>query len=116
MCWTAGFDILYALQDIQFDRANGLHSIPARFGVQRALVLARGLHVLTVALLAAVGVAAHGGWLYATGTAVAALLLAFEHTLVNADDVSRVDKAFFSVNMALSSVFFAFVLAERLTR
>jgi 4-hydroxybenzoate polyprenyltransferase len=115
-CWTAGFDILYALQDIQFDRANGLHSIPARFGVQRALVLARGLHVLTVALLAAVGVAAHGGWLYATGTAVAALLLAFEHTLVNADDVSRVDKAFFSVNMALSSVFFAFVLAERLTR
>jgi 4-hydroxybenzoate polyprenyltransferase len=116
MCWTAGFDILYALQDIEFDRANGLHSIPAHLGVPRALVLARALHVLTVALLAAVGVAARGGWLYAAGTTVAAALLAYEHTLVNTDDVSRVDKAFFTVNMALSAVFFAFVLAERLTR
>jgi 4-hydroxybenzoate polyprenyltransferase len=116
MCWTAGFDILYALQDIEFDRANGLYSVPAQLGVRRSLVLARTLHALTVALLAAVGVATRGGWLYVAGTAVAAALLTYEHTLVNADDVSRVDKAFFAVNMALSSVFFGFVLAERLTR
>jgi len=114
MCWTGGFDILYALQDIDFDRANGLHSLPAKVGAQRALTIARGLHVATVALLALVGYGAAQGWLYLAGVAVAAALLVFEHSLVHADDVSRVDKAFFTVNMALSSAFFAFVLAQRI--
>ncbi|HVT40593.1 MAG TPA: 4-hydroxybenzoate octaprenyltransferase [Gemmatimonadaceae bacterium] len=116
MCWTAGFDILYALQDIDFDRAHSLHSIPAQFGVSRALILARTSHVLTVAFLAAVGIATGGGRLYVAGVVAAAALLTYEHTLMNARDVSRVDKAFFTVNMALSSVFFAFVLAERLSQ
>ncbi len=114
MCWTGGFDILYALQDIDFDRANDLHSLPAKVGAHRSLAIARGLHALTVLLLALVGFAAGEGMLYGAGVAVAAGLLVFEHTLVHADDVSKVDKAFFTVNMALSSTFFAFVLAQRL--
>lgn len=116
MCWTGGFDILYALQDIEFDRANGLYSLPAKVGAPRALFIARVLHALTVALLALVGVAADEGAVYFAGVAVAAGLLVFEHTLVHADDVSKVDKAFFTVNMALSSTFFAFVLAQRFWR
>jgi 4-hydroxybenzoate polyprenyltransferase len=116
MCWTGGFDILYALQDIDFDRANGLHSLPAKVGAEQSLVIARGLHVATVALLALVGYAAGEGVLYDVGVGVAAALLVFEHSLVHAEDVSRVDKAFFTVNMALSSTFFAFVLAQRLWR
>ena len=114
MCWTGGFDILYALQDIDFDRANDLHSLPAKVGAQRALTIARGLHVMTVAMLALVGYGAGQGFLYDAGVAVAGALLVFEHSLVHADDVSRVDKAFFTVNMALSSAFFAFVLAQRI--
>jgi 4-hydroxybenzoate polyprenyltransferase len=114
MCWTGGFDILYALQDIDFDRANGLHSLPAKVGAQESLVIARGLHVLTIVMLALVGYAAGEGILYNVGVGVAAALLVFEHSLVHADDVSRVDKAFFTVNMALSATFFAFVLAQRI--
>jgi 4-hydroxybenzoate polyprenyltransferase len=114
MCWTGGFDILYALQDIDFDRANGLHSLPAKVGAKESLVIARALHVMTVVLLAAVGYGAGEGTLYDIGLAVAAALLVFEHSLVHADDVSKVDKAFFTVNMALSATFFAFVLAQRL--
>ena len=116
MCWTAGFDVLYALQDIAFDRASGLHSLPAALGAERALRVARVLHATTVVLLAAVGVATGGGVLFAIGALVAALLLVYEHTLVRPDDLTHVSRAFFTVNMALSSVFFAFVLAERLLR
>jgi 4-hydroxybenzoate polyprenyltransferase len=116
MCWTGGFDILYALQDIDFDRANGLHSLPAKVGAERSLDIARALHVGTIALLALVGYGAGEGVLYDVGVGVAAALLVFEHSLVHADDVSKVDKAFFTVNMALSSTFFAFVLAQRIWR
>lgn len=116
MTWTGGFDILYALQDIEFDRAHGLHSVPAKLGAHRALLVARVLHVGTVLHLAAVGYATGAGLLYGVGVVVAAGMLAFEHTLVSADDVTKVDQAFFTVNMALSSTFFAFVLVERLTR
>ena len=114
MCWTGGFDILYALQDIEFDRANGLHSLPAKVGAHRSLEIARFLHVGTIALLILVGYAAGEGILYDVGVGVSAALLVFEHSLVHADDVSKVDKAFFTVNMALSSTFFVFVLAQRL--
>ena len=116
MTWTGGFDILYALQDIEFDRANGLHSVPATLGAHRAVLVARVLHVGTVLHLAAVGYVTGAGVLYGVGVVVAAGMLAFEHTLVSAEDVTKVDKAFFTVNMALSTTFFAFVLAERLTR
>ncbi len=92
--WVAGFDILYACQDLEFDRANGLRSIPVRFGVGRSLVMARWLHAGTVATMAAVALAAPlGGW-YLAGVGGVAALLAWEQSLVRADDLSRVKQAF----------------------
>ena len=92
--WVAGFDILYACQDLEFDRAQGLRSIPARFGVRVSLGIARWLHLVTVAALAAVAlVTPLGGW-YLAGVAGVALLLAYEQSLVRPDDLSRVKEAF----------------------
>ena len=114
--WVAGFDIFYALQDVSFDRANALHSVPVAFGEQGALTVARALHAVTVLALAAVGVATAAGWLYAIGVAVPAVLLLYEHSLVRVGDLSRLDAAFFTMNGIISIAFFAFVLAERLLR
>lgn len=114
--WTAGFDILYALQDEEFDRAEHLHSIPVVFGRRGALAIARGLHGLTVMSLAAVGTAVPVGWLYAAGVCVAAGLLLYEHSLVRGDDLSKLDAAFFTMNGVISLTFFGFVLAERLVQ
>jgi len=92
--WVAGFDILYACQDMEFDRAQGLHSIPARFGVRRALSISRWLHLGTVAALASVAlVTPLGGW-YVAGVVGVALLLTYEQSLVRVDDLSRVKQAF----------------------
>ncbi len=92
--WVAGFDIFYACQDLEFDRAQGLRSIPARFGVRASLGIARWLHLFTVAALAAVAlVAPLGGW-YLAGVIGVALLLAYEQSLVRPDDLSRVKQAF----------------------
>jgi 4-hydroxybenzoate polyprenyltransferase len=113
MSWAGGFDIFYALQDTEFDREQGLHSVPARMGVPRALAIARGLHALTVVALAFVGVAVQAGAVYFAGVVMAALILAWEHSLVSADDQSRLDAAFFNMNGILSVTFFLFVLAER---
>jgi 4-hydroxybenzoate polyprenyltransferase len=113
MTWVGGFDVLYALQDVAFDRANGLFSLPAALGEARALTVARVLHLGTVLLLALVGWAVGGGVLFAAGVAVVALLLAYEHSLVRADDLSKLDAAFFTMNGVISITFFAFVLAER---
>ena len=82
-------------------------------GVPRALTVARVLHATTVAALAAAGLGAHAGWLYFAGVAVAAAILAYEHSLVSAEDQSRLDAAFFGMNGILSVTFFVFVLAER---
>ncbi|MEO5579097.1 MAG: UbiA-like polyprenyltransferase [Gemmatimonadaceae bacterium] len=112
--WVGGFDILYALQDIDFDRSQELHSLPAALGERRALNFARALHVVTVAMLAAAGMAAGTGWLYAAGVAIAAVLLLYEHSLVKPGDLSRLDAAFFTMNGVISITFFAFVIAERL--
>ncbi|MBM64438.1 MAG: 4-hydroxybenzoate octaprenyltransferase [Acidobacteria bacterium] len=92
--WVAGFDIFYACQDLEFDRANGLQSIPARFGVQRSLIIARCLHVVTVLALAAVVLVVPLGWVYLAGVTGVALLLIYEQSLVRADDLSRVKQAF----------------------
>ncbi|MDZ7632406.1 MAG: UbiA-like polyprenyltransferase [Gemmatimonadaceae bacterium] len=113
MTWSGGFDILYALQDVEFDRTNGLFSLPAALGAPRALHVARLLHVGTVLLLALVGWATGGGPLYALGVAVVALLLAYEHSLVKPDDLSKLDAAFFTMNGVISISFFTFVLLER---
>ncbi|MEM6568136.1 MAG: UbiA-like polyprenyltransferase [Planctomycetota bacterium] len=96
--WVAGFDLIYACQDADFDRARGLHSIPARFGVASALRLSRALHVVTVLALVGVALRADLGAVFWISTAVAAGLLAWEQSLVRADDLSRVDVAFFTVN------------------
>jgi len=114
--WVGGFDILYALQDVSFDRENGLYSVPAAFGEANALGIARVLHLTTVAGLALAGVGAAAGVLYFAGVLVAGLLLLYEHSLVRADDFSRLDAAFFTMNGVISIVFLGFVFTERLLR
>ncbi|HET6703140.1 MAG TPA: UbiA-like polyprenyltransferase [Gemmatimonadaceae bacterium] len=116
MMWVAGFDVLYALQDVAFDRQTGLHSIPAAVGEARALMVARFLHAGTVIALGAVGVAVGAGWVYWVGVAVVAALLLYEHSLVRPGDLSRLDAAFFTMNGIISIAFFGFVLVERLVQ
>jgi len=114
--WGAGFDMLYALQDEEFDRRHGLHSVPAAMGQGRAIGLARLMHLTTVAALVVVGLATRGGALYFAGVVVAALLLAYEHSLVKPGDLSKLDAAFFTMNGVISILFFLFVLGERVLR
>jgi 4-hydroxybenzoate polyprenyltransferase len=112
--WVAGFDLLYALFDIEIDRAQGLHSWATRFGERGAFNGARALHVATVALLAAVGLGLSVGWWYWLGVACVGVLLAYEHSLVRPGDLRRLDAAFFTMNGVISVAFFAFVLADAL--
>lgn len=112
--WIAGFDLIYACQDVEFDRRAGLHSFPARFGVAAALRAAQLCHLLTVAAFVLLGLQAELGWLYWTGVAVAAGLFVYEHSLVSPDDLSRLDVAFFNVNGYIAVIFFAAVLGGRL--
>jgi 4-hydroxybenzoate polyprenyltransferase len=114
--WGGGFDVFYALADEQFDRANGLHSIPVALGQVRAIRIARALHLTTIAALTAVGLATGGGAIYAIGVVVAAVLLLYEHSLVKPGDLSRLGAAFFTMNGVISILFFAFVLCERMVR
>jgi 4-hydroxybenzoate polyprenyltransferase len=100
--WVGGFDVIYACQDVEFDRSARLRSIPARFGVGRALKLAAFSHLLTVVCLAALWWTAGLGPLFAIGVAAVAILLAYEHSLVRPDDLTRVNMAFFNVNAVIS--------------
>jgi 4-hydroxybenzoate polyprenyltransferase len=108
--WVAGFDTIYACQDVEFDRREGLRSIPARFGVPAALGLARAFHVLAVGAMAAVGVAAGLHPVYWAGVAVIAAVLLWEHRLVRADDLSKIGVAFFNANGLISVLYFGVVL------
>jgi 4-hydroxybenzoate polyprenyltransferase len=110
--WVAGFDLLYALFDLDVDRAQGLHSFPSRFGVRKTFAAARLCHAGTVALLLLAGVGLPVGALYWLGVAAVAALLAYEHGLVSPDDTSRLDTAFFTLNGVISLTFFTFVLAD----
>ena len=110
--WIAGFDVIYALLDIDFDRAHDIHSIPARFGEARALWFTRALHVAAVALLAGAGVAAEAGALYFAGVAVCAAVLLYENAIVRPGDTSRVQAAFAQSNGLLAVVFLVFTVAE----
>jgi 4-hydroxybenzoate polyprenyltransferase len=92
--WVGGFDVLYACQDLDVDRREGLRSIPVKFGVPASLAISRGLHVVTVVALAGVGVLAGMGWIYLAGVGLVAVLLAYEQSLVHADDLSQVKRAF----------------------
>jgi 4-hydroxybenzoate polyprenyltransferase len=109
--WVAGFDMIYACQDVAFDREHGLHSVPARFGVRTALVASAVLHGLTVALLASLPVLAPLGWAYGLGVLLITGVLAYEHWIVRPDDLSRINKAFFDLNGYVSLLFLAFVAA-----
>ncbi|MEZ5351613.1 MAG: UbiA-like polyprenyltransferase [Bryobacteraceae bacterium] len=110
--WTAGFDIIYACQDFEFDRSEGLSSIPAALGLSNALLLARFLHLLMIVCLAALWASFAMGWLAAAGVALVAGLLLYEHSLVSASDFSRVDAAFFTVNGWVSMLFLVFWAAD----
>ncbi|MDQ6769381.1 MAG: putative 4-hydroxybenzoate polyprenyltransferase [Gemmatimonadota bacterium] len=114
--WVGGFDILYALQDVSFDRENGLYSVPSTFGEANALGITRVLHLTTVLALAVAGLGAGAGTLYFAGVLIAGALLLYEHSLVKADDFSRLDAAFFTMNGVISIVFLGFVFTERLLR
>jgi 4-hydroxybenzoate polyprenyltransferase len=111
LAWVAGFDIIYACQDVDFDRGEGLHSLPARLGIGRSLLLARTLHATAVACLAVVYRLAPLHPLYLAGVGLVAVLLVYEHSLVRADDLSRVDAAFFTVNGWISAGYFLFTVA-----
>jgi len=110
--WVAGFDLFYALFDVEVDRRQGLHSWATRFGVADVFRGARGLHALTVAALVAAGLGLSVGWLYWAGVAVVGALLAYEHAIVRPDDLRRLDAAFFTMNGVISIAFFVFVLLD----
>jgi len=110
--WVAGFDLFYALFDVDVDREQGLHSWATRFGERGAFAGARTLHLATIVLLAAAGAGLHAGLLYWVGVGIVAALLGYEHTLVRPGDLRRLDAAFFTMNGVISVAFFAFVLAD----
>lgn len=117
LLWVTGFDVLYACQDTDFDRAAGLHSIPARLGVRRSLRLAAGLHALMLACLVGLGLASLAlGAVYFVGLAAVAMLLVVEHWLVRPDDLSRVNAAFFQVNGVISVGLLLVVLVQLAVR
>jgi len=106
--WVGGFDVLYACQDVDFDKAAGLYSIPKRFGVARALLIARAMHIVMVGLLAWLAWSFGLGWLAWAGIAVVTVLLIYEHSLVKHDDLSKINAAFFTVNGYISLLFLLF--------
>jgi len=112
--WVAGFDVLYSLQDVGFDRDNRLRSIPARLGVPGALVVSALLHVVTVGCLFGTGLLLERGLPYMAGVVLVGTLLGYEHAIVKPSDLSRIDKAFFDLNGYVSVGFFACVLADQL--
>jgi 4-hydroxybenzoate polyprenyltransferase len=115
-CWVGGFDVLYACQDIDFDREYGLNSIPQAYGVGRALALSRLLHLTMLAMLVWLVVLFGLGKLAIAGVLAVALLLAYEHSLVSARDLSKLNAAFFTMNGVISVIFFAFVAADLLLK
>ncbi len=114
MFWLAGFDILYSLQDMEFDRKAGLHSIPQAFGVRKSLMIARFFHVAMVSFLLLIPLTIQVGVLYYIGVLVCAALLLYEHSLVGEEDLSRINIAFFNVNGTLSFLFMLFIILDTL--
>jgi len=106
LLWTAGFDVLYACQDYEVDRAQGLHSIPAKFGIDRALWISRGLHALAFLSLTWLYLLAGLGPLALAGVVITGALLLYQHRLVRADDLSRLNAAFFTTNAFVSVILF----------
>jgi 4-hydroxybenzoate polyprenyltransferase len=114
--WVGGFDVLYACQDYEFDRQSGLHSIPRYIGIDGALAVARGFHVVMLLLLIALVIVFGLGKIAIAGVVAVALLLTYEHTLISPHDLSKLNAAFFTMNGVISIVFFAFIAADLLLR
>ena len=114
--WVAGFDVLYACQDFDFDRQTGLHSIPRHLGIVRAFWVARAFHVIMLGLLVALLWSFGLGKVAGAGVLVVAALLAYEHSLVSSDDLSKLNAAFFTMNGMISVLFLAFVAGDLLLR
>ncbi|SRR5258708_32610853 len=114
--WVGGFDVIYACQDIDFDRQNALNSVPQAYGVGRALFVARALHLLMLGLLGLLVPVFGLGKIAVVGVVAVALLLAYEHSLVSATDLSKLNAAFFTMNGVIAVVFFVFVAADLLVR
>jgi len=114
--WVAGFDVLYACQDYEFDRASNLHSLPRYVGIPTALWIARLFHLFMIGLLISLPLAFGLGTLAIVGVMAVAILLAYEHSLVSPRDLSKLNAAFFTMNGVISVVFFVFVAADLLFR
>jgi len=112
--WVAGFDIFYALQDFEFDRDRGLHSIPARLGIPRAILVGKLFHGVMIGLLALLPLGVPLGGIYYLGLLVISGLIVYEHNLVKPDDLSRLDAAFFNMNGYISVTIFLFTLVDAL--
>jgi 4-hydroxybenzoate polyprenyltransferase len=106
--WVGGFDVLYACQDVEFDKTEGLYSIPKKFGVARALLIARAMHIAMLGLLVWLAVSLGLGWPAWVGIGVVAALLAYEHSLVKPNDLTKMNAAFFAVNGYISLLFLVF--------
>jgi 4-hydroxybenzoate polyprenyltransferase len=111
-CWIGGFDLIYACQDAEVDRRIGVRSVPARFGVRAALWASSATHAVAFGLLLWFGVLAGNGWLWYFGLAVTAGVFSYEHLIVRENDLSRVNRAFFTANGFVALVLFAFALAD----
>ncbi len=112
LLWTAGFDIIYACQDVNFDRKHGLHSIPARIGIRWALWISSALHVVAVVLLFVIPLLAELGLFYYIGVGIVVLIFIYEHAIVKPNDLSRVNLAFFTLNGMISLVLMALSIAD----
>jgi 4-hydroxybenzoate polyprenyltransferase len=112
LCWVSGFDIIYALQDEEFDKANNLKSIPSMLGMKKALTISECLHFFSFAAISAAGVLGHFSWFYWVGVAIFAFFLVYQHTLVKPKDLSKVNRAFFTSNGIASVIFSLFVLID----
>lgn len=110
--WTAGFDVIYSCQDVEFDIKEGLYSIPVRFGVDRALVIARVFHILTALGFVSLLFITDLSWWYVAGMIIAYIILFYEHYIVSPSDLSRLQTAFFTMNGVLSIVVFSFTLID----
>ncbi|MNO12566.1 4-hydroxybenzoate octaprenyltransferase [compost metagenome] len=114
--WIAGFDIIYACQDVEFDTKEGLHSIPVRFGVAKSLKIAQAFHMITALGFIALLLMTDLGWWYVAGMVIAYIILFYEHHIVSPSDLSRLQTAFFTMNGVLSIVVFSFTLIDLVVR
>ncbi|WNB93721.1 UbiA-like polyprenyltransferase [Bacillus sp. NEB1478] len=112
--WIAGFDVIYATQDADYDKSHGLYSIPSFFGVAKGLIAARWLHVASFIAFISFGLVTGMGWIYFLGVAVSGAIMIYEHSLVKPHDLSKLDVAFFTMNGILSIVMFIFSIGDLL--